>query len=81
MISYDMIKAAMVITLTSVNLPAYECLHESDVKEILEAALDVADNKEEQCLELLQKFLDYSEADYVPNSLFDRARYLVNGKG
>jgi hypothetical protein len=52
----------------------------TEAKEALEAAQEVAGNKEEECLELLQKFLDYSDADYVPNSLFDRARYLVDGR-
>jgi hypothetical protein len=39
MVTEKMIEDALGITLSSVNLPASECLHESDVRELLEAAL------------------------------------------
>ena len=35
----EMVTAALSIMLSSVNYPARECLHESDVREILDAAL------------------------------------------
>lgn len=38
-VTKEMIEAGLRITLSSVNMPAGECLHETDVREILEAAL------------------------------------------
>ncbi|SFG87742.1 hypothetical protein [Ensifer sp. OV372] len=38
-VSKEAIEAGLRITLSSVNMPAGECLHETDVREILEAAL------------------------------------------
>jgi hypothetical protein len=64
----------------AVDLISLRCATAENAAADLRGRLTAAEAEKESAHGVLRKFLDFADADYVPNTLFDRARAALSEK-